>query len=170
MEIVKLPLRAKRISPPIQPSRYSRTMARKLRHQRAAAFSVFGVSLALLALSLAHQAKGIQLVTDSELWEAYAMAIGIDFGFVTLELANLLAAYEATRRRILKYTNPAITGTLAASGVMNAFAFAGRVPHWDLGLAAMNYAPAILLGVAIPAMIYCLTRVGAAMYLASANK
>jgi hypothetical protein len=167
-EIVKLP----RVVKPLQkqPGNYTRSMARKLRHQRLASFGIFSVAGALMALSLSHQAKGIELFTDSTTWEAYAMATGIDFGFVMLELSNLLAAHEATRRRIMRFTAPAIKGTLGASGVMNAFAFAGRVPSWNLGADWVNYAPAVILGIAIPAMIYCLTRVGATLYLGATKE
>ena len=51
-------------------------------------------------------------------------------------------------------------GTLAASAAINAFAFAAqnREPVHD-GRAA------VALGIAIPALIYALTRVGAALYI-----
>lgn len=39
------------------------------------------------ALSLSHLAAGIAIVTSARPWEARAMAVGIDLGFVTLELA-----------------------------------------------------------------------------------
>ena len=80
------------------------------------------------------------------------MAVGIDLGFIALEVAQLCAATPAVRREISRFTKPAIIGTLAASAVMNAMAFGSQA----MGL--MVY-PAILLGLAIPALIYALSRV-----------
>jgi hypothetical protein len=84
--------------------------------------------------------------------EAWAMAIGIDLGFIALEAAQLCAASERAAETIARWSKPAIVGTLAASAVMNALAFAAQAD----GLLVY---PAAALGVAIPALIYCLSRV-----------
>jgi hypothetical protein len=47
------------------------------------------VAVVLVALSLSHLAQGIHLVTKAPLWEAWAMAVGIDLGFLALEIAQL---------------------------------------------------------------------------------
>ena len=91
------------------------------------------------------------------------MAIGIDLGFVALEGAQLTSASEKLRREVTKYTKPAIIGTLTGSAIMNAFAFAALTSGWMTGAA-------VVLGLAIPALIYALTRIGAAMYIDSHNK
>ncbi len=120
-----------------------------------AAAGILAVGLVLVALSLAHLAEGVQLVTGSDPTGAWSMAAGIDLGFVALEVA-LLAAPIEIRPAVSKYASPAIVGTLATSAAMNAFAFASHA-H---GL--MIY-PAIALGCAVPALIYALTKTGAAL-------
>jgi len=83
------------------------------------------------------------------------MPIGIDLGFVALELSQL-AIGDKVRRQVSRFARPAILGTLAGSAAMNAFAFASATVD------VFMMAAAITLGVAIPALIYSLTRVGAA--------
>ena len=46
------------------------------------------------------------------------MAIGIDLGFVALEGAQLTSTSEKLRREVIKYTKPAIIGTLTGSAVI----------------------------------------------------
>ena len=121
-----------------------------------------GVALALLGLSLSHLASGVAIVTGSGERDGWLMAVGIDMGFVALELA-LLVAPAATRPAVGRYASPAIVGTLATSAAMNAFAFAS---HAD-GL--MIY-PAIGLGFAVPALVYALTKTGAIMFFARGSQ
>lgn len=64
---------------------------------------------------------------------------------------------------MIKYTTPAIIGTLTGSAVMNAFAFSSQTSGWMTDAA-------VVLGLAIPALIYALTRIGGAMYIDSHNK
>jgi hypothetical protein len=87
------------------------------------------------------------------------MAIGIDLGFVALELSQLATVSDNVRRQVSRFARPAIVGTLAGSAAMNAFAFAAQaVNPWMM-------TAAITLGVAIPALIYALTRVGAGLWI-----
>jgi hypothetical protein len=53
------------------------------------------VALALLGLSLSHLASGVAIVTGSSEPDGWLMAIGIDLGFVALELAMLIAPAAA---------------------------------------------------------------------------
>src|SRR5436190_18157302 len=85
---------------------------RKLRQQAMAGLAICAVALTLLGLSLTHLAHGIAIVTHAPDWEAWAMAIGIDIGFVALECAQLTAATEKLRRDIARFTKPGIVGTL----------------------------------------------------------
>jgi hypothetical protein len=117
-----------------------------------AAVAVATVAVVLTALSLAHLAAGIELVTKAPSWEAWAMAVGIDLGFLALEIAQLSAATATAQAAIKRFTAPAIVGTLAASAVMNALAFGAQADGW------MLY-PAVGLGLAIPALVYALSRV-----------
>jgi hypothetical protein len=84
------------------------------------------------------------------------MAVGIDLGFIALEAAQLAAATAAMRRAICRYTVPAILGTLAASGALNALAFAAQAD-------GLLLYPAAALGIAIPGLIYALSRTAFAM-------
>lgn len=125
---------------------------RRLKRQRVAAGAVGLVAIVLTGLSLSHLAHGIALVTNAPLWEAWAMAIGIDLGFLAFELAQLCAASPAVRREIETFTKPAIIGTLAASSLMNGLAFGSAAQGNMVYFAAA-------LGFAIPALIYALSRV-----------
>jgi hypothetical protein len=137
---------------PRQAIRRNTRAARALRRQAGTAVGLGLVALTLTALSLSHLAHGIEGVTGCEAWEGWAMAVGIDLGFVGLELAQL-AVGERIRRQITRYARPAILGTLAGSAGMNAFAFGGQAANGYL------MAAGIALGVAIPTLIYCLTQV-----------
>ena len=132
------------------------------RSHALAASGVMLVALALLGLSLSHLASGVAIVTGSGEHDGWLMAIGIDMGFVALELAMLVAP-AATRPAVARYASPAIVGTLATSAAMNAFAFASHAQ----GL--MIY-PAIGLGFAVPTLVYALTKTGAIMFFARGSQ
>jgi hypothetical protein len=87
------------------------------------------------------------------------MAIGIDLGYIGMELAQVSAATGSVRKAIARFTKPTVIGTLAWSATANAFAFASHVEDWRLRTAAL------LLGISIPALVYALTRVSAALYI-----
>lgn len=116
------------------------------------------VAATLTALSLTHLAHGIALMTGCPEWESWAMAIGIDLGFISLELLSVNAVSEAVRRKISRHAHPAIIGTLAGSAILNAIGFASR--------AVGNYVyPAAILGAVIPALIYFVARAATTAYL-----
>jgi hypothetical protein len=56
--------------------------------------------------AVGHLAHGIGIVTRAEAW---AMAIGIDLGFVALELAQL-AIGEKVSKPVSRFARPAIAG------------------------------------------------------------
>src|SRR5258706_1993132 len=112
--------------------RRSQRVTRSIRRQAGTAIGLGAVAVTLTALSLSHLAHGITIVTGAEAWEAWAMAIGIDLGFVALELSQL-AINDKVRRQVGKFARPAIVGTLAGSAAMNAFALAAPTTHsWML--------------------------------------
>ena len=145
-------------APQNQPQRRTKQASKALRRQTSAALGIGFAAATLTTLSLSHLAHGIEIVTAAPSWEAWAMAAGIDLGFVALELSQLSAATGRVRKVITRYTKPAILGTLTGSAAMNAFAFASQAAGWMM-------APAIILGLAIPALIYALTRIGGALYI-----
>lgn len=144
-------------------ARANRSRSKAMKRQVMSALGIGGVAVTLTALSLNHLAHGIEIVTNAPSWEAYSMAIGIDCGFISAELAQLFASSKELAKKISRFTKPAIVGTLIGSAAMNAFAFSNAVQGWML-------APAVLLGVAIPALIYALTRIGGALYMDCHNK
>jgi H+/Cl- antiporter ClcA len=144
-------------------ARSNRSKSKAMKRQVVSAIGIGGVAVTLTALSLNHLAHGIEIVTNAPAWESYSMAIGIDCGFISAELAQLFASNEKLSRKIAKFTKPAIVGTLIGSAAMNAFAFSNAVTGWMV-------APAVVLGVAIPALIYALTRIGGALYMDCHNK
>jgi hypothetical protein len=103
-------------------------------------------------------AHGITIVTGAASWESWAMAVGIDVGFVALELSQL-SINDKVRKQASRFARPAILGTLAGSAAMNAFAFAAQTINPWMMAAAMT------LDIAIPALIYALTLVGAALWI-----
>jgi hypothetical protein len=154
-QVVRLP--STKPQAPSVKHRIGKRATRAIRRQSILAGAIGVVAMALTALSLNHLAHGVELVTSSSPWEAWAMAIGIDCGFIAVELSQITIG-EKLRRKLAWYAKPAILGTLGTSAVMNAFAFASPTTGW------MTYA-AIALGIAIPGLIYTLTRIGAAMYI-----
>lgn len=147
--VVRLP-GAKKTKANNRPRGASAGYRRRLRRQRIAAGAVGCVAVILTGLSLSHLAAGIALVTNAPAIEAWALAIGVDVGFLALELAQLSAATPAVRRQIERFTAPAIVATLATSAVLNAFAFGSAA-------VGMMIYPAAVLGVAVPAMVYALS-------------
>ena len=129
---------------------------RARRRQRVAGFGAVIIAGVLTALSLTHLAHGVQTITSAPSWEAYALAVGIDLGFLSCEMAHLSAVSEEAKRMVSKFARPTVIATLGASAILNAFAFANSLEGFAL-------VPAIMLGAAIPALIYSLTRIGVAM-------
>jgi hypothetical protein len=139
----------------------SHRAVRAERRQTKVAAAAGLVAATLTALSLHHLATGIGLLTGCPTWESWAMAIGIDLGFITLEMLMITAVTEAVRRKIARHANPAIIGTLLGSAGMNALAFAAQATGW------MVY-PAALGGAVIPALIYLVMRAATTAYLSRA--
>lgn len=138
----------------------SRAQQRKIKRQAMAASWVGLVALTLTALSLTHLADGISMVTHASCIQAWSMAVGIDLGFIALEVAQMSASTPTVQKQINRWAKPAVIITIAVSAIMNAFAFGGQATG------SFVYA-AWGLGVAIPALIYVLTRVGVDMWLAT---
>ena len=140
-------------------SRRGQRVTRALHRQSLAAVGIGLVACTVTALSLHHLADGIMLVTKAPAWEAWSEGTGIDLGFVSMELATIAATTDKLRKQIGRYTKPAIAGTLTGSAVMNGFVFGSQADGYVM------MAAGALLGAAIPALIYCLTRIGAALWI-----
>lgn len=130
----------------------------RIARQRQVAMGMGLVAATLTGLSLSHLAKGVAIVTHSDTWEGWAMAVGIDLGFIAMELGQIVIN-DKLRERVACYAKPAILGTLAGSAVMNAFAFASDTTS------LLGQGAAVVFGCAVPALIYALTRYGATLYI-----
>lgn len=133
---------------------------RKIDYTMLTSCAIGGCAAVVTGLSLNHLATGIATITHCPAWQGWAMAVAVDVGFVSLELAQLTIA-DKVRAKLARYFRPAILGTLAWSAALNALAFAGQAS----GIA--EQAMGVALGLSIPALIYLLTRIGGGMYLAS---
>jgi hypothetical protein len=76
------------------------------RHAPAAGLGA--VLLVLLYLSLNHLARGVQIVTGCEPWEATAMAIGLDLLIVGLECAMVVTPGTRAYKPVARFANPAL--------------------------------------------------------------
>jgi hypothetical protein len=150
------------VTPPVSKPAVPRTTIRStargllaLRRQHAAAAAVALLAGGLTFLSVHHLATGYAAVTHCADWEALVSAIGIDCGFILLELAQLVTVKDATLRLVARWANPAIMVTLTGSAGLNAFAFMQGATE-PLAVAA-----AAAMGCFLPGFIYVLTRVSA---------
>ncbi len=134
------------------PRRSAASSPARMRRQRLAAGASGTVAIILTGLSLTHLAHGIAVVTSAAPWETWAMATGIDLGFLAAESAMLCAASEPVRRTVGRWAHPTVIASLTLSGVLNALAFAHGADGWRV------YAASVL-GLAVPALIYALARV-----------
>jgi hypothetical protein len=155
-KVIKMPGRSKPAGKSFP--RKSARFAKAMKRQAAAAIAVGGVAATLTALSLTHLAHGVQIVTNCPEWEGWAMGAVTDLGFVGLEIAQVVCATEKVRTEIKQWAPKAVSGMLVGSAAANAFAFASGAVGWMV-------APAVAAGLAIPAFLYALTRVGTAMYV-----
>lgn len=130
--------------------------AKAMRMQRRAGAATVTIAGVLTALSLSHLAHGVQVVTHAPAWEAWAMASGIDLGFLACEAACVLSVTDKAKAIAGTYAKPTVIATMIASAIMNSFAFASSIEGFAL-------VPAIALGAAIPGLIYSLTRIGIAL-------
>lgn len=124
-------------------------------NQQRVGYATLTIAGVLTFLSLSHLAHGVSIVTHAPTWEAWAMAIGIDLGFLSCEAACVLVTDQA-RAMVNRFAKPTVIATMLGSAVMNAYAFTSTISGIDA-------IPAILLGAAIPALIYSLTRIGIAL-------
>src|SRR5580704_2914168 len=108
--LTAIPSARREPAPSRSPATSQRPQGRKalkaLRRQSGAAIAIGAVGVTLVTLSLNHLAHGIELVTAAPTWEAWAMAVGIDLGFVALEASQLAAAGEKLRKQIAHFTKP----------------------------------------------------------------
>lgn len=112
-------------------------------------YGLLSVATGLTGLSLTDLAHGTELVTGLHGWQPWAMAFGIDCGFVSLEVAGQISPQAAPRVRMI-----GCVLVLILSAVMNGMAFSEH---------ATNVVFAWLLGIIIPVLIFGLVHVASHM-------
>lgn len=136
----------------------SRALRLRLRRQLYKAHAGAVIVFALLAVSLYDQAMGVSILTHAPAWECWALAIGIEVGFVSLKLDILLSATDKVRKAVKGYAMPALYATIAASGIMNAFSLSDPMHGWEK-------IPAAVLGLLISFLIFQISQATAHLYL-----
>jgi hypothetical protein len=160
MEVARKPPRAKSPKTPARAEKraMAKASAKEIQAQMWSAGALGGIAAVITGLSLSHLAHGITIVSGTGGWQSWAMALGIDLGMVTTEIATLTAG-ECVRRETQWYSAAMIAGTLVLSAAMNAFGFASQASTLPFQIAG------VVFGVAVPAAIYVLMRQAAAHYL-----
>jgi hypothetical protein len=145
-------------------TRRSTRVTKAIRRQTMAAAGIGLVAVTLIGLSLKHQAHGVTIIADAPLWEGAAMAVGIEIGYVAMELSQILATTDKVRKQIAKFARPAILATMLGSALLNTYAFTEHAAnYWTMGAGT-------LFGFAIPTLVYVLTRIGAPLYIDSHSR
>lgn len=161
-------VKPRKASKAAKPPRLIPIATRKQREEQAAlgrqarsALFIFFVAISVAALSLSHQAFGIGMLTPrSAYWEWWAMAIGIDGSFMAVEIGQVTSVGEELLAKNKWLGRFIIIVTMAFSAALNALAF-GAGANAD----SLLWYPAVGLGLALPGIIYGLTRYGTNMWL-----
>lgn len=125
----------------------SKAKNKVLRRQIAVAAIEAAVAFVLIALSLGHLVRGIELITGAGQTDAALLGVSIDIGFIALELTMLGVASDKLRKEIEPIARMAIIGTICLSAGLNAVAMAEHATGW------MTYA-SYGLGAVIPGILY----------------
>lgn len=135
--------------------------ARANRTQRNTAYAMIAVAMIALAISLTDISSGVQIITNTgvPVWQAWALAIVFELGYVFLDLGTLACGDDKTRKTVSKLARPMSYGLMLGSAAINALVFA----HGATGYASM--AASIILGFTVTAMVFTLTKVGAEMLI-----
>jgi hypothetical protein len=123
------------------------------------------VVLIMLVVSLEHLATGIQEITQSTSWSAWALAIAIDVGMVASEVALIVLA-TLPNIMVSTYALRYVVATVVISIALNIWAF------WptDYEGNVIGMSLAVVLGAGIPLGVYHLTRVAGRIWLAASNR
>ncbi len=121
------------------------------------------VILTMLGVSLEHLASGIQSITGTAMLGAWSLAVAVDCGMVTSEIALIMLS-RLPDLGVEKYAKRFVIATILISMALNVLAF------WPSELKAVPCILAVVLGCGIPAGVYHLTRVAGKIWLATAKK
>jgi len=148
-----------------QPKLKSKAMVQKLNRQAVSSYAIGVVALIMTGLSLDDLSQGVTMITGEHGWHSIAMALGIDCAYNSLEIAGICCATVAAWNKVSRFVKIGLGLTMGSSALLNALAFQSHADGllWKLAAGAM--------GLAIPALIYILTRVATTLYIdATATK
>jgi hypothetical protein len=136
-----------------------RGRCKAMRHARRLAAGVGAVGVGVLGLSVAHCTESIGLLTGSHWVLSALLAVGIDAGMVSSELAELAAHGTKAADDIKPWTRGYTVAAVLLSVLLNAYAFGLHAAD------GMQWA-AWLLGAVIPGLVYALGRVAGHLWQA----
>lgn len=137
--------------------------ARQVRRDRkaiGAGIAYAAIAAAGMALSLSHQAHGVASSTTASGWETWAMAVEIDLGLIASKLTPYICRTDAERDAVDVYAKPLSIAALLLCAWFNACGFSGYAPT---GFA--RGAACVILGCAVPAIIYALSQMASLLLL-----
>lgn len=152
---------------PVKPSRRKVVKAETVKTTRASrpsafcqriAYAVGGCGVGVLGLSVVHCTESISLLTGSHWALSGLLAIGIDAGMVTCEIAGLAAHGTTVEKKVCPWASRYVAVAVLLSMLLNAYAFGLHAPQ------GMAWA-AWCLGVVLPALVWMLGRVAGELWL-----
>jgi hypothetical protein len=146
-------------------TKQSSTWRKAMVRQKIGAAVIGAVGLVATAESLRHQANGVEIMTGVDLVEAWLMAIVVDLGMISSELAGVLTVAEKVRAEVHRWTKPITIATALLSAFMNSLGFLQGA-----GDNIVHQVGAVVLGCFIPAMIFGVTRGAVRMFTDCQNK
>lgn len=115
-----------------------------------------GVASLLVFLSIWHLTAAISIMTGSPVVLALFLAIGIDLGLISSELAELVAHGNV---KVRGWARAYMVKATVISCFLNAYEFAAHAPE-----GALTKGIAITFGILLPVMIFVLARIAAHLY------
>jgi hypothetical protein len=133
----------------------SARMVRRIFWQKSAGMVLALVASGMTGVSLAHIAGGVEHLTNGAIphWQSWAVAVGLDVNYIAMEIAGVVAALQATKDKLHKFTRFGIPGIMVFSMAMNSLEFsAGAIGPYQI-------AAAVAMGVILPALVWLTYRV-----------
>lgn len=123
---------------------------------KAVAKVIGGIATGLVILSVWHLTAGIAVLTGSHIMLALLLAVGIDLGLISSELAELVAHGN---NQVRNWARAYMVIATVLSIFLNAYEFSAHAPT-----GALTQSIAIGFGILLPVMIFILARIAAHLY------
>ncbi len=125
MQVVELKAKSAKTK---APKKRAKSASKIIKKRPIAVWPMVATTVALLLVSLPHQAEGLILLTSCPAWQAWSMALAIDGLTMATEFAEMTAATET--RREIKYACHGLMGmSLSLSAYLNSLALGGDLQH-----------------------------------------